>query len=249
MDRRTVVLLLAALMTGCGTTRHTDSSRTATEQLLVSGAVDRALESVRLDALNGVKVYFDEKYVDPNQTDMKYVLFSVREKLLAEGALLQLTQDNADVIVQVSVGALGTDRYEVLVGVPQVTGLGVVSTQFPIPPALPEVPIIKETNQQGVAKLRIVAYQKDTGQLVALTGEQAVSTVKNQSTWFVGIGPFERGTVHRTSRIAGASVSLPKIPGLSAKPKKEPTTTQSAETSAPEPDSIPMASEPFPRRR
>src|SRR5215212_11294074 len=52
--------LLGLSLAGCGTTRQTDTNRTATEQLLVSDAIDRALQSQNLQALSGQSVFFDE---------------------------------------------------------------------------------------------------------------------------------------------------------------------------------------------
>jgi hypothetical protein len=166
VDRWLAIALLSVPLCGCGTTRRTDTPRTATEQLLVSGAVDQAIESIQLDALRGVKVYVDEKYAEA-MVDLKYVLFRVRERLLQEGALLMPTEESADVIVQVAVGALGTDRYEVLVGMPEVHSLGYINPDFPLPPALPEVPLLKAMNQHGVAKIRIIAFRRNSGQLMA----------------------------------------------------------------------------------
>jgi hypothetical protein len=41
--RSAALTILLAALTGCGTTRMSDSKRTATEQLLVSQAIDRAV--------------------------------------------------------------------------------------------------------------------------------------------------------------------------------------------------------------
>lgn len=212
-DPWVALLLLAVCLCGCGTTRRTDTPRTATEQLLISGAVDEAIDSIQLDALRGAKVFVDEKYAEA-MTDLKYVLFRVREKLLEEGALLMPAEDKADVIVQVGVGALGTDRYEVLVGMPEVHGIGIINPDFPIPPALPEVPLLKAMNQHGVAKIRIVAFRRNTGQLIALSGDAGMSSTHNRSTWFVGIGPIEEGTGREKPSLAGKPIPLPSIPGI-----------------------------------
>jgi hypothetical protein len=220
MHRWPALTLLALFLCGCGTTRRTDSPRTATEQLLISGAVDQALENVRLDALKGTKVFLDEKYAKA-PLDLEYVLFSVREKLLLEGALLVPSEDQADVVVQVAIGALGTDRYEVLVGMPEVHSLGYISPDFPLPPALPEVPLLKAMNQHGVAKIRILAYRRNTGQLIALSGDAGMSTTHNRSTWFVGIGPIEEGMGRDHPSLAGKPIPLPSIPGIVQQPSEE----------------------------
>jgi hypothetical protein len=56
--------LLAALgAVGCGTTRVTDTQRTATEQLLVSNAIDQAVSQLDFRILAGKPIYFDAQYL------------------------------------------------------------------------------------------------------------------------------------------------------------------------------------------
>ena len=52
--------LAAAGQVGCGMNK----SRLATEQLVVSDAVDRAVAAIDFSPLSGRKVYFDTKYLD-----------------------------------------------------------------------------------------------------------------------------------------------------------------------------------------
>lgn len=202
--------LLLGLLTfsiGCGSTRTTNTSRTATEQLLLSDAVDAALSKIQFTPLQNKKVYFNDKFIEGSDT--KYVIGRVRQKLLDEGAYLQDDMGKSEIVLELIVGALGTDQYEFLVGIPQLSGLP-MSTAIPIPPALPEIPIIKRTNQQAIAKLKLYAYERSTGALVALSSEPPSKT-HNQSTWLLGLGPYETGTVRRDGQIAGESIPLPEI--------------------------------------
>ena len=54
---------LCALVSGCGTTKWSDSPRTATEQLLISDAVDRAISEIDFSALAERSVYLDTRYI------------------------------------------------------------------------------------------------------------------------------------------------------------------------------------------
>ena len=53
--------LCCALACGCGTTKWSDSPRTATEQLLISDAVDRAISEIDFSALADKDVYLDTR--------------------------------------------------------------------------------------------------------------------------------------------------------------------------------------------
>ena len=56
-----LALAVAALVatTGCGTTRQSNTARTATEQLLISDAVDRTVQQINFKVLAGEPVFFD----------------------------------------------------------------------------------------------------------------------------------------------------------------------------------------------
>src|SRR5215213_10256103 len=72
--------LLAFIIGGCGTTRSTDTTRTATEQLLVSDAIDRALQSMNLQSLSNQSVFFDDSKL-ADVVDKNYLISSLRQYL------------------------------------------------------------------------------------------------------------------------------------------------------------------------
>lgn len=202
-------LSLAAVLcaaVGCGTTRSTDTPRAASEMLLVSHAVDAAVARIDFAPLTGRKVFFDPQYLD-GTVDRGYVVSSLRQHLMAHGALLQEDRGKADVIVEARSGGVGTDRHSILVGTPQMTvptlTLGQPLTQ------IPEVALMKRTDQRGFAKLAVFAYLRGTGEAVwqsPLT--EAQSTLKD--TWVLGAGPFSRGTIRKRTELAGEP--LPRLP-------------------------------------
>jgi hypothetical protein len=61
------------VLIGCGTTRMSDTQRTATEQLLISNAVDQAVSQIDFRPLAGKRVYFDAQYLD-GTVDKGYVV-------------------------------------------------------------------------------------------------------------------------------------------------------------------------------
>jgi hypothetical protein len=192
------IILLAVSAVGCGTTRWSDTARTATEQLLVSSAVDRAIDNMDFRPLADKHVFLDPQYLDC--VDNKYVLSTLRQHMLSEGCILMPNADSADFVVEVRSGTVGTDHHDVLVGVPAISVPGGVAG---MPSAIPEIPFAKTTSQRGVAKLACFAYNRDTGQAVWQSGVfPIVSTAKD--SWFLGTGPFQRGTIYDGTHFAGS---------------------------------------------
>jgi hypothetical protein len=80
-----IIAWVTPLWLGCGINK----SRLATEQLVVSDAVDKTVASIDFSPLSGRKVFFDTQYLDgvnlgPNG-NIKYVVSSLRQQMLAEG--------------------------------------------------------------------------------------------------------------------------------------------------------------------
>ncbi len=198
------LLFVAAAMAGCGTTRVTDTQRTATEQLLVSNAVDEAVNQMDFHALAGKPVFLDTQYLD-NAVDRGYLISSLRQHLLASGCLLQDDKNRAMYVVEVRSGGLGTDRHALLFGVPQMNIPTFVPGQ---PSSIPEIPLAKKTDQKGVAKVAVFAYNRITGRPLWQSGiVQAVSTSKDW--WLFGAGPFQRGTIREGTEFAGQPIGFP----------------------------------------
>ena len=85
--RLPVTLLLCLALAGCGTTKWTDTRRSATEQLLISNAMDRAVSRLDFRALAGKKVYLDAKPLQ-SATDSAYLISCLRQHMLASGCLM-----------------------------------------------------------------------------------------------------------------------------------------------------------------
>lgn len=167
--------------------KESDTSRTGLEQLLISSAVDRALDRVDLSPVRGAKVFVEPKYLEC--VDKNYVLVSLNQRLLNIGSTLVDKAEDADVVLQVGSGGVGTDRQELFAGVPEI----------PLPPpspiSVPKMAFYSRTRANGTAKLIVLAYDVKTKQPVINPGVVlARSDFKN---WKVmGGGPIERGSVH-----------------------------------------------------
>lgn len=214
---RLVAALGVATLAGCGTTRMTDTGRAASEMLLISQAVDQAVAKVDFSPLEGQTVFLDASAVDKDVVDRGYLVSVVRQQLLAHGALLQEDRPKAAYVVEVRSGGIGTDRHSLLVGTPSVSLPAIVPG---VPGAnIPEIALVKKSDQRGVAKLGVFAYNRQTGRALWQSGTvEAVS--RAQDTWVFGAGPYSRGTIRKHAELAGEP--LPTFPlTLFKQPEKD----------------------------
>ena len=195
--------LVAIQSAGCGTTRQTDTNRTATEQLLVSDAIDRALQSLNVQTLAGQSVYFDESKLS-DVVDKNYLCSSLRQYLLANGCNLRDKREDADFVVEARAGAVGTDRSDLLFGLPSMNVPQIALVQ-PVNAIIPEIPIAKRKDQRGIAKIAVFAYHRQTGAPVWQSGLIHEESSAND-VWILGAGPFQRGTIYEGTEFAGSAI-------------------------------------------
>jgi hypothetical protein len=178
--------LLVCLSIGCTTTTQSNTARTATEQLLVSNAVDQALNKVDFSTLSGTAVYVEDKQLDC--VDKGYILGSIRHRLLRNNAQLVAKPEDATVILEVRSGGVGTDMAHSFLGIPSIVLPGMLT--------IPEVKLINRESQKAVAKIGMVTYDAKTRQIL---GEGGVSSAKSDdnNTYVFGIGPFQNGTLRK----------------------------------------------------
>src|SRR6476660_4840215 len=93
---------LACLLGGCTSTKQSNTARTATEQLLISNAVDQSLNKVDFTPLAGSCVFVEEKYLDC--VDKGYILGSIRHKLMQAHATIAGKAEEANAIMEVRSG-------------------------------------------------------------------------------------------------------------------------------------------------
>lgn len=158
------LLLLAA---ACTTERQTEPAATATEELLVTNAVDRSVQNIHVDFPADSKVFVDTQYYDMDgAVRPKYAIAAVREALLHSGAHLTEDRKDADTVVELRAAAQSIDHNSFLIGVPS----------FPVPIPLagtlefPEIALFKIDKQTGKSSLALTAYDRKNGTLVAATG-------------------------------------------------------------------------------
>lgn len=204
---------LALPWLGCGTTK----SFTATEQLLVSDAVDSTVAKIDFRPLTGRKVYLDNTYVpsqkgvpnpNPQLVHSEYVSSSLRQQMLAAGVYLCEKREEADIVVEARLGALGFDGHTVTYGIPASSSLSSAASTLsgtPAIPLLPELSFAKKEAKQGAAKIALFAYERVSLQPVWQSGI-AKSSSSARDTWVLGMGPLQYGTIYEGTRFAGSRV-------------------------------------------
>lgn len=164
----TILPLIPAMfaLAACTSVRESSPQRTATEQLLISTAVDRAVERMNLNVPEGTKVFLAADQLEG--PDGKYATAAMRDRLLRRGAHLVADRGQARAVVEIRAGALSIDDKKLLVGT---EGFDV-----PVPFAgqfgVPEIALYREKERLGVAKLAAVGYSVPEGKLIDSTGSQ-----------------------------------------------------------------------------
>ena len=198
---------------GCGATK----SFTATEQLLMSDAVDSTISKMDFRALSGHKVYLDTTYVvaagkvipgvpmQANLVNSDYVISALRQQLTAAGCMLVDAREGAEVICEARCGALGTDGHSVTYGIPANNFLSsassVISGTASLP-AIPEISVAKREMKSAAAKVAVFAYDRETREPLWQSGiAQAGSSARD--TWILGVGPLQYGNIYNGTRFAG----------------------------------------------
>jgi len=178
-----VSALFLGLFAGCTSLKRSDTARTGREQLLVSNAIDQSLSKVNFEPFRNRAVLLEEKYLDC--VDKGYVTASVRHRLARAGARIATKIEDADILLEMRSGGVGTDVADSFLGTPAIS-VGVAS--------IPEVKFMSRTNQTAVAKIGLAAYDAKTMQLL---GDGGMSlAMSDDNNWNVfGVGPFQNGSV------------------------------------------------------
>ena len=192
-----ILFLLAAPSIGCTTTRTSNTDRTGLEQMLISNAIDSAVDANQFSSVRNRNVFLDEKYLEC--TDKAYVLGSIRSRVLDNGGRLVASVDDADVVMEVRSGGVGTDNTDKYVGLP---GLSIPG----MPIELPEVRLWEQNSQFGTAKIAITTFDTRSGQQLESSGNLVARS--DNSRWNVlGFSTGDTGSVNR--ELANASHSRP----------------------------------------
>jgi len=201
---RFCLLPLLMLACGCTTMKESDTSRTGIEQLLISSATDRALNKVDLQPIAGSKVFVETKYLDC--VDKNYVIVSMRQRLMEHRCTLVDKAEEAEVVLELGSGGVGTDRTELFVGIPE------IPLPPPSPVSIPKLAFMSRTKAMGTAKLVVVAYEAKSKQPLINSG-YALARADHQNWNVLGVGGIQSGHVPKELATAtGDNESVGTLP-------------------------------------
>ncbi|MEI8020932.1 MAG: DUF6655 family protein, partial [Schlesneria sp.] len=178
-----LALVFAPLAIGCSSVKRTDTARTAREQILISGAVDQSLAKCDFTPFQGARVFVEDKYLDC--IDKGYVVGSVRHRLMLNGASIVSKPEDADVVIEMRSGGVGTDNADSYVGCPEIVLPGMLT--------LPEVRLWQKSRQSALAKIGLVAYDTKTHEMLGAGGVSA-SLADDTNVFVFGFGPYQYGS-------------------------------------------------------
>jgi len=171
------VLAAAGTLTACASTSETYPSRTATEQLLVARAADRAVQGLTLPIPAGSRVFVDATFFQAENS--AYAVSAIRSALSEAGYAMAQSKNEADAVFELRAGALSMEQMRRVFGLPEMRvpiseSLNVVS--------LPELSIYSRRDRVGVAEFSGFLYEPRTGAplgaVVPMTGEFRIRSHK-----------------------------------------------------------------------
>ncbi len=206
------LLVLSFSALGCGTTQKRD----ATDQLVLSNALDESIASIDFRALSGENVYLDTTYIRQINglgfVNADYVISSLRQQVVAAGCHLHESISDSDIVIEARCGALGADGHQTTYGLPAGNPVAAAAQAMPGTPALPLLPEIsfaRRDSAEGAAKVAAFAYDRETRQVIWQSGISKAS-VNAKDTWVLGVGPFRGGSIRDRTTFAGDDLPLVK---------------------------------------
>lgn len=151
------IFTTALLCAGCKTEGTSSPPETATEQLLLSTAGDKAIATASMHFLSGHHVYVDFTYLDAYHS--KYLEGDIRDAISRVGALLVPDSKSADIIVEARAGAYSIDTNSSFFGIPSIPLPVPTTSEIPI---IPQVAFYQKLEQRSYAKIALLAYSTKT---------------------------------------------------------------------------------------
>jgi len=146
------------LVASCASTTETNPGRTATEQLLLARAADRAVEHLILPLTIGSRVYVDATYFRAENSD--YAISAIRQSVSEAGYALASSRDDADAVFELRAGALSLEQMRRVVGLPPVAVP--INENFNVV-SIPELSVYSRRDRVGIAEFTGFLYDADTG--------------------------------------------------------------------------------------
>ena len=152
------IVALALLAGACASTSETYPSRTATEQLLVARAADRAVEGLTLPIPAGSRVFVDDAYF--RAENAAYAVSAIRNALSDAGYALASSKAEADAVFELRAGALSLEQMRRVFGLPDMRVP--INDSFNVV-SIPELSLYSRRDRVGVAEFSGFVYDARTG--------------------------------------------------------------------------------------
>ena len=151
-------LALAQTLAGCASTSESNPGRTATEQLLMARAADRAVDGLRLPIPPGSRVFVESRYFQGEGS--AYATSAVRGALSEAGYALAEEKSQADAVFELRAGALSLEQMRRVVGLPPLAVP--INENFNVV-SMPELSLYSRRDRVGVAEFSGFVYDARTG--------------------------------------------------------------------------------------
>jgi len=180
-----MALFIPALLAGCGSVRETLPPRSAMEQLLISTAADRAIDSLLTEWMSDRAIFVETSNLECY--DKPYVVERIRQTIVENNGRIVEDAKEAEVILEVASGALSVNTRDYLIGLP--------AMPLPIPFAgetlkTPELALLKAVFYRSKAKLAFTAVDAASRGLFCELPD-CLSEASAAFWWVLLCGPFE----------------------------------------------------------
>lgn len=166
-----------AVLSACASTSETNPARSATEQLLVARAADRAVEGLTLPIPRGSRVFVEDAFF--RAENAAYAVSAIRGALSEAGYSLSPSKAEADAVFELRAGALSLEQMRRVFGLPDMRVP--INDNFNVV-SVPELSIYSRRDRVGVAEFSGFLYEPRTGAplgaVIPMTGEYRIRSHK-----------------------------------------------------------------------
>lgn len=161
MSKRIVIIvsLVCLLGVGCSFSRRTQLPRSASQQILATQAVVRALDQFKFPDIKGKKVLVHVG-APGDAVDTEFLRTAVQIEVFEEDARVVVAPEKADLVLAVLVGSMGLNIRGRFLGIEGTAGGGF------IPFTIPELALYKRTRTSGFAQAEFALADLESGKII-----------------------------------------------------------------------------------
>lgn len=175
-------------MTGCSTINSQISGRTATEQYLVTEAIQRAIDNVRWSRLAGQRIKID--IVGVQETEQKFTRSVLEKELASHGSRIVDSTKLADVRMTALVRAVGTDIWVSNFGIPLL-----VTAHPEVPSNVGGISLYNSNLQEGYCRMEFFGSHPLTDQVLWRIPEVNGDSYFKTTTFLGLFGPYKSSDI------------------------------------------------------